>query len=59
MHVAIDGDYEAQPHSRLGCRHGNREDGEHHAGEGFGVGAVSPEGDEVEVGCIEHQFNAD
>src|ERR1043166_3219330 len=34
-------------------------DHEHHAGEFVRIGAVTPEGDEVQVRGVEHQLNAD
>src|SRR6185437_7482985 len=39
--------------------HGNGEDGKHHSGEKFRVRPIAPEGDQVEVGRVEHQFDAD
>jgi len=38
---------------------GDGENSEHHAGKQFGMRAEAPEGDQVEVGGVQHELNAD
>src|SRR6185312_1708910 len=57
--VAIDGEDDAEADCGFCCGDADREDREHDASQRGRVRAVAPEGDEVEVGGVEHQFNAD
>src|SRR2546421_10951391 len=57
--MAIDGDDQRQAESGFGSRDCNREKHEHNTAECLRVFAIAPKGDEVQVGGIEHQFNAD
>jgi len=57
--MAINGDNQSQPDRRLRGRHANRENDEHHAGQRFGMFAVTPVGNEVQVRRVEHQLDAD
>jgi hypothetical protein len=55
----MDGDDQAQSYGSFSGGDGDGEDGEHHAGERFGMRPIAPEGDQVEVGRVQHQLNAD
>ena len=55
----MDGDDETQADGGFGCGDGDGENSEHHAGKQFGMRAEAPEGDQVEVGGVQHELNAD
>ena len=57
--VAVDGDNEGQADGSLGGGDGDGEKHEDYPGGGRGRGAVAPERDEVDVGGIQHQLDAE
>src|SRR5205823_3473538 len=57
--VSMNRNYQPQPYHGFGRGYGNRKHRKHHAGEQLRMGTVAPEGDQVQVGRVEHQFNSD
>ena len=57
--MAVDSENDAETNGCFGCGDTDGEDGKHDPGEGCWIRTIAPEGDEVEVGCIQHQLDAD
>src|SRR4051794_12717997 len=56
---AIDVNDERETNRSFGRGNSNREENYHHARQRFGMRAKTPEGQEVQVRGVEHQFDAD
>src|SRR5579862_104726 len=59
LRVAMNLDDEAKSNRGFRGGHGNRKNRKHHASERFGMRSVAPESNQIQIGCIQHQFNAD
>ncbi len=57
--MAVDGEDDAQADGSFGGGDADGENGEHDAGQRLGMRSIAPEGDEVQVGGVQHQLNAD
>src|SRR5436190_10460345 len=57
--MPINGNDEGEADGGLGGSNADRENHEHNAGEGFRMRGIPPERDEVKVGRVKHQFDAD
>ena len=57
--MAVNRDDQCKPDRSFGRRDADGENNEHHSGERFGIFAEPPEGDEVQVRGVEHEFDAD
>ena len=56
--MAIDGEDQGEAHGGFGCGDGDREDDEEKSRQCFRMRTVAPEGEEVEVCGVEHQFDS-
>src|SRR5438445_2051368 len=57
--MAVDGNNQREADGGFGGGDADRKNNEHDAGERLGMRTVPPERDEVEVGGVEHEFDAD
>src|ERR1035438_2525357 len=57
--LTIGGKDDCQSNCRFRCRDADGKDGEHDSGQCCGGRSIAPEGYEVEVGGVEHEFNSD
>ena len=57
--MAIDGEDHRQADGGFRRRDADGKNREHHAGQRLGVRSKAPEGDEIQVGGVQHQLNAD
>src|SRR4051794_12142774 len=57
--MSINGNHQPQSYSGFGRSDGNGKNGKHHAGQQFRMRTVAPERDEVQVGRVQHELDAD
>src|SRR5688572_6863444 len=57
--VPVDGDDEREPDRSFSGGDADGEDGEHDSAECLGSGTITPEGDKVQVGRVEHKLDSD
>src|SRR5579863_10421443 len=57
--MSIDGNHQPQSYRGLGRGYSDGKNSEHHAGQQLGVRPIAPKSDEVQVGRVEHELDAD